>query len=948
MHHLQSWITDFASQHKSWLGPTLKITLALAAAWLLHVALERVNPRWRRLVWRATTIGCVLITLFAVFPPPVAWHVLPPPSIEPADDLGTDLVIGEAAAGEQSSTAPTEPIVAFTAAPEEPATPESFCPRYNPAEYYPVPRAIVMGRAEPVAESAIEPAPAPIEPAIAEPAPIVVAADLADTTDQPDIADQPAAEPVTFATLLFNGKFWLAVWSLGALWKLIDTLLGMQRLRAICRRGRPVPAWIAQRARDMAAELGCHRTPELVATDEIGSPCIMGVWRPVVLLPGVQCEKRFRHELPAILFHELAHLRGQDVAWQLVVHALAIVWWFHPLAWRIRLAHASACDAVCDSVAAHHLGDAIAYGRILARLTIRILTLRAASGMAMAQSSSVRRRIEALERRIFPASLARGPAWCVVVLIVSLSALVGGITLARASANSSTPPDEIAASDDPASESAGDDAATSESTASETISNDTPAVAQSIPPASPAAQSADGASPTAAPPADASLATDDADAPAPGMALMVQDADGRPVPEAKIHFRSQVNGEWLERDVTTDVAGRARFEVKRGRKVNHLWLTCSKPGLVSVHYLWRAEEHPFELPTELALRMEPGTPVSGIVLDENGEPINGADITVHLPITWPKLANYVFFAANLKTNAQGRWHWDSAPADLGDVGVAVTHANYLRGFGRFAERENRAVLSQGLKIAGRVRDERGKPLAGAAVRLGFDHFGSCDPESKTDRAGRFVLNNCKAGKSIVTVQADGFAPQFQDVTVAQEASDVDFRLEPGRVTRIRVVDAHGNPIRGACFCTDTWRGYRSLDVRIDTNAEGRAEWRSAPSDAVLCDILHSGHMAIRRLAIGTGPGETVVTLSDHLVIRGTVTDAETGWAIPRFGVRQGTIFENSDETLLVARRTNRLRGWTVSTGLRRTGPRPGVGVRRPGLSARPVAHVRIERGKADL
>ena len=105
----------------------------------------------------------------------------------------------------------------------------------------------------------------------------------------------------------------------------------------------------------------------------------------------------------------------------------------------------------------------------------------------------------------------------------------------------------------------------------------------------------------------------------------------------------------------------------------------------------------------------------------------------------------------------------------------------------------------------------------------------------------------------------------------------------------------GNPIRGACFCTDTWRGYRSLALRLQTDAEGRATWRSAPADAVLCDLIATGYMSVRRVPIQAGPEETVVTLPDPLAIRGKVTDAATGWAISQFGVRQGYMFDTSEQ-----------------------------------------------------
>jgi len=38
-----------------------KITLLLAIAWLIHLALARANPRWRTLLWRGSAVGLFLL-----------------------------------------------------------------------------------------------------------------------------------------------------------------------------------------------------------------------------------------------------------------------------------------------------------------------------------------------------------------------------------------------------------------------------------------------------------------------------------------------------------------------------------------------------------------------------------------------------------------------------------------------------------------------------------------------------------------------------------------------------------------------------------------------------------------------------------------------------------------------------------------------------------------------
>jgi hypothetical protein len=51
--------------------------------------------------------------------------------------------------------------------------------------------------------------------------------------------------------------------------------------------------------------------------------------------------------------------------------------------------------------------------------------------------------------------------------------------------------------------------------------------------------------------------------------------------------------------------------------------------------------------------------------------------------------------------------------------------------------------------------------------------------------------------------------------------------------RGKVVDIEGKPVVGAFFGADTWRGHRSIDFRVDTDKDGRFEWKNAPKDVVI-------------------------------------------------------------------------------------------------------------------
>ncbi len=169
----------------------------------------------------------------------------------------------------------------------------------------------------------------------------------------------------------------------------IRLLLAWLGLGRIIGRSHEAPGQALTQSRDVAEAIGAPAV-RIVCSAEIAAPCLAGLWRPVLILPARGLAD---DDLKAILAHELAHARGRDLAWNLASHLATIVLWFHPLAWRIRSAHAAACDAVCDAVAADFLGDVSTYARTLARLALAALAPPPVPGLAMARSSDIRRRV---------------------------------------------------------------------------------------------------------------------------------------------------------------------------------------------------------------------------------------------------------------------------------------------------------------------------------------------------------------------------------------------------------------------------------------------------------------------------------------------------------------------------------------------------------------------------
>jgi beta-lactamase regulating signal transducer with metallopeptidase domain len=400
-----------------------KITLLLAAAWLVQATLGRLNPRWRVLVWRVAGSAIVLLCVLATSPPFVRLAILPGPTPE----------LAARAAGADAATSLDDPAGLRDTSRRVRVAPDAMA---TGAEQL----------TQPGGSEGINP-PDRLKIADADPAPGAPHAPDAMPEQKPASLDDGKR---TVAPAMRYSFWLLALWCAGAGLSALATFLGLLRLSAIRRKASSVPDWVQCEAARVASATGVVRGFELRQTQSLETPCLVGVLGPMILLPAQQCESRRSDELLAILAHELAHLKGGDLFWNALLNALAIGLWFHPLAWRMRLAHADACDAVCDALASDYVGDAGVYGRTLARLTLRITRAGAAPGLAMARVSSVERRIAAVRRHVFRTGLSRRRAGLAVAMATAAIAVLGGLAFVPSQAEppSAATPKAVAAKEE--------------------------------------------------------------------------------------------------------------------------------------------------------------------------------------------------------------------------------------------------------------------------------------------------------------------------------------------------------------------------------------------------------------------------------------------------------------------------------------------------------------------
>ena len=227
-----------------------KWTVLLAVAWLAHGMLVRCNPRWRVALWRTTSVGVVLVAVLSWAPPIVEYRFAPAGRATaegtrsaPIDPMARDLAVANALDKQSIEALDTKRVSGHVA------------------------------RTGGGAEEALNSPQAQALPSV---------------TEEGQAARRGAGAGSWVGPIWLTGVLILTVW-------LIVGSLGLVRL---VRRSLGVPDGIDQECRELAGRLRCRRAVRVRMTSEVSTPCLAGLWRPVLLLPEREC-KDMRTRRPA-------------------------------------------------------------------------------------------------------------------------------------------------------------------------------------------------------------------------------------------------------------------------------------------------------------------------------------------------------------------------------------------------------------------------------------------------------------------------------------------------------------------------------------------------------------------------------------------------------------------------------------------------------------------------
>ena len=125
--------------------------------------------------------------------------------------------------------------------------------------------------------------------------------------------------------------------------------------------------WLAM-SRRLGAALGVRHAVRLLESTAVQVPAVVGLLRPVVLLPANTITGLLPGQLEMILAHELAHIRRHDFLVNLLQAAVETLLFYHPAVWWISRQVRIEREHCCDDLALSVCGSPLQYARALTRL----------------------------------------------------------------------------------------------------------------------------------------------------------------------------------------------------------------------------------------------------------------------------------------------------------------------------------------------------------------------------------------------------------------------------------------------------------------------------------------------------------------------------------------------------------------------------------------------------
>jgi beta-lactamase regulating signal transducer with metallopeptidase domain len=200
------------------------------------------------------------------------------------------------------------------------------------------------------------------------------------------------------------------IWLCGSLSTLVMLATGLIGVEQMRRSSRLIESGdLPRRCRALADSLGIALRVSVGICDRLAMPVLIGIARPLILLPPAALSGWSVEQLEMVLLHELAHLRRWDNLVNLIQRFVESLLFFHPVVWWLSGWVRLERELCCDRLVVERLGQPVAYAEMLVSLAgLKQRRRSAALAMADRQVLTRIRRLLILEERSMKLTMPEG------------------------------------------------------------------------------------------------------------------------------------------------------------------------------------------------------------------------------------------------------------------------------------------------------------------------------------------------------------------------------------------------------------------------------------------------------------------------------------------------------------------------------------------------------------
>ena len=159
-------------------------------------------------------------------------------------------------------------------------------------------------------------------------------------------------------------------WFTGVVILTIRLAGGMMIINRLKKRNvSPLPAILEKKLKGLARRTGLHRSVTFLISHSVKVPSVIGILKPVVLIPSMIISGLPADQLEAIMIHELAHIKRYDFLVNIMQSVIEAVFFFHPVVWIISGNIRTEREKCCDDFTVKVCGKISNYARALASLS---------------------------------------------------------------------------------------------------------------------------------------------------------------------------------------------------------------------------------------------------------------------------------------------------------------------------------------------------------------------------------------------------------------------------------------------------------------------------------------------------------------------------------------------------------------------------------------------------